>query len=224
MAAICNRYCMEAVKMRQNKINCSLPLMDPTTANALLRRLDDLELRVGASSDDEDGADLKNQVKYLQRDLHKLYETRPEIKKLTTLTEQLNLLNEPRAPVDTQSCQLTAEEKKKVLLLKYPQIKTAYNNLIELSNMDISRLINNISSLLDKTRNLGSDRNKLLRREKQIKQLTSDFHWLVVKNMCVLERYTALAIEQNEFWTDVERQMKQISTAMTIERKNQPKY
>ena len=54
--------------------------MDPTTANALLRRLDDLELRVGASSDDEDGADLKNQVKYLQRDLHKLYETRPEIK------------------------------------------------------------------------------------------------------------------------------------------------
>lgn len=209
--------------MRPNKFNCSLPLMDPTTADALLRRLDDLELRIGASGDGEDGVDLRNQVKYLQRDLHKLYEARPEIKKLTTLAEELNLLNEPRTPVDNQG-QLTAEDKQKVLSLKYPQIKTAYNNLIELSNMDICRLINNISSMLDKTRDINGDRNKLLSREKQIEQLTSDFHWLVMENMFVLERFTALAINQNEFWTDVEFQMKKITTAMTIERKNQPKY
>lgn len=216
---------MEAVKVRPNKINCSpSPLMDPTTVNALLRRLDDLELRVGASSDGENGANLRDQAKYLQRDLQALYETRPEIKKLTTLAEELKLLNESRPSVDGPSSQLTAGDKKKVLLLKYPQIKTAYNTLIELSNMDISRLINNISSMLDKTHDLGSDRNKLLSREKQIKQLTSDFHWLVVENMYVLERYTALAIEQNEFWTDVESQMKRASAAMTIERKNKPKY
>ena len=216
---------MEAVKMRPNKINCSpSPLMDPTTANALLRRLDDLELRVGASSDGEHCVNLRDQAKYLQRDLQALYETRPEIKKLTTLAEELKLLNESRPSAEGPSSQLAAVDKKKVLLLQYPQIKTAYNTLIELSNMDISRLINNISSMLDKTHDLGSDRNELLSREKQIKQLTSDFHWLVVENMYVLERYTALAIEQNEFWTDVESQMKRASAALTIERKNKPKY
>lgn len=198
--------------------------MDRTTANELSKRLDDLEVRIGLTAEDRNTTSLKDGTMLLYKQLENLYEKRPELKALDGLAREFNLLNTQR---DTEpvGVDLSAEDQQKLLLLKYPQIKSAYDNLIELGNMDVARIINNIASLLDKTHSLGDDRNKLLSREKQIEQLTSEFHWLVMENMIVLERFAELTRKQDQFWAGVEDEMKNLTAYLSnYEQKNQNKY
>ena len=103
-------------------------------------------------------------------------------------------------------------EKETLILLKHPAILQAYNNLIQLSNMDLSLLTNYTSSIQDKFHDLDRDRRVVLQHEDEFKELTRVFHQVVVKNMLVFERYVGIVLRENEFWLETEKRISLLET------------
>lgn len=198
--------------------------MDATTCRALTRRVEQLKLKLGDTSETE-SISIKSQLQKLQNELNTIYEARPNLQRLTTLATEVELLNEPIESEDTQTAAITTDEKEQLLTIKRPQIQAAYNNLKRLASMDASQIIANILASLEQLPSLNDARNEVLSRRKKIEQVTMEFHRLVIENMLVLERFTALAIEHNEFWSDVEQRVKGINSRMSLkEQASRNKY
>lgn len=179
--------------------------MDTRTYKTLSRRLAALELDLDASA--KPGSTLAVQLGQIQQKLDMLYSSNAE---LTTLQEILKAVKMPSKDTAVHP-RISEAEKQEMLLVKYPIIIEAYNNLIELLNMEIPRI-----------EGYNLDVDKMLQKRKALELLAGVFHALVLKNLAVFEKYTQLLERENNFWMNVEKRMNAVGArASAIERKQQ---
>lgn len=192
--------------------------MDQTTFNSLQSRILGLEVQLNANQGLENGGStstpkdqsIMDQIASIQSRLDKFYKENTEMNTLNNILTDLKLwgkLDDLPPSVGSEEAAsepLLVETKEQIILLKYPQIKQAYNNLIEMANMDIDKIVNYIDSTQFKNHDFKRDHAKILERKKTIDEITKNFHLLVVKNMIVYEKYLNLVIEENQFWINTD--------------------
>lgn len=177
------------------------------TYTELSNRLDSIAMRLGTTTSSESDT-LKAQIATLRTQLQGVYEANSELKTLNRIMRDLKLWKDmelyPETKLELSEDQVDSEEKRLLINMKYPSIIEAYNNLNDLSRMDLPRLINHIDSVQDKTFNYEQNLSKIAAKKPDIVDLNRQFHQLVVKNMLVFEKYLALMIRENKFWLEVE--------------------
>ena len=198
--------------------------MDQYTYNELDKRISGLELQLGI--DNEVSKNLNStvisQLTQIQKTLNKFYDSNAELETLNRIISDLKIWDKIKeAPtelpteksvdndVPTAECipEATLDMKQKMVLMKYPAIKEAYNNLIQLSNIDFRKLVNYIDTSQEKTHNFNTDNYELLQRKQIIQDITNNFHLLVIKNMVVFEKYLNLMVRENKYWVSVDEQV-----------------
>lgn len=194
--------------------------MNEEIVDSLTARISSLEISLSQVSHTSNQSIMKQMVA-LRNELDSIYKETGEFVTLTNLVEKLGDrseieiidlktedetidLNSKHEPIDPKISPL---EKETLILLKHPAILQAYNNLIQLSNMDLSLLTNYTSSIQDKFHDLDRDRRVVLQHEDELKELTRVFHKVVVKNMLVFERYVGIVLRENEFWLETEKRI-----------------
>ncbi|EAZ62933.2 predicted protein [Scheffersomyces stipitis CBS 6054] len=194
--------------------------MNVDTLKALNSRLSTLELALGKGSIESKSVSIEKLVG-LQKQVDLIYKTNTEYEVLSQFTKDLNLWRHDSSIKDSEetkeSNEIAQDIKEELLLLKYPVIREAYSNLLELSNMDIPKLVNFIGSAQDRTHNYSKDVEKIQAREANLKELTGIFHQLTLKNMIVLERFVDFVIRQNDFWLDCDNSLKYIKRKVNKE-------
>jgi 23S rRNA U2552 (ribose-2'-O)-methylase RlmE/FtsJ len=180
--------------------------MTSTTFDELNARIQLLETYVGQPSKSRNDS-INSQLSDIKNNLAAIYKDHTELKTLNRIISDLKLWNDMTyVPefADTlkndENNDVSSEIKQELLLLKYPVILEAYNNISQLANMDIPQLINNIESALDETYDLHRNREQILLRKQQLQELTQEYHKMIVKNIVVFEKYTNLMKRENEFW------------------------
>lgn len=198
--------------------------MDQYTYNELDKRISGLELQLGIDNEvsKNPNSTVISQLTQIQKTLNKFYDSNAELETLNRIISDLKIWDKIKeAPtelpteksvdndVPTAECipEATLDMKQKMVLMKYPAIKEAYNNLIQLSNMDIPKLINYIETSQDKSHNFNSDNYELLQRKQIIQDITNNFHLLVMKNMIVFEKYLNLMVRENKYWVSIDEQV-----------------
>ena len=194
--------------------------MNEEIVDSLTTRISALEISLSQVSHTSNQPIMKQMVG-LRNELDSVYKETGEFVTLTNLVEKLGdrSKNEIRdlktgdETIDLKSkhelidLKISPLEKETLILLKHPAILQAYNNLIQLSNMDLSLLTNYTSSIQDKFHDLDRDRRVVLQHEDELKELTRVFHQVVVKNMLVFERYVGIVLRENEFWLETEKRI-----------------
>lgn len=193
--------------------------MDQYTYKGLEERIIGLELQLGIDNEIKKVSNdtVISQLTQIQKKVNKLYDSNAELETLNRIISDLQIWDKIKvAPTklpsgksiekDTSN-ELTIDMKQKLVLLKYPAIKEAYNNLIQLSNMDIPKLINYIETSQEKTHNFNNDNYELLQKKQILQDITSNFHLLVMKNMVVFEKYLNLMVRENKYWVSVDEQV-----------------
>lgn len=185
----------------------------------LTERIQRLELELNA-----DGRQdlVVSQLANIKGHLTKLYNSNSELITLNRIVHDLKLGPKPAVP-DTEGI----DAKQEILLLRYPAIKEAYNNLIELANMETDKIINYVDSTQIKTHDFDSDRETMVSKQAELKQVVKMFHQMVVKNMIVFEKYVDLLIRENNFWISVDERLGKLEEkvhARTKERELSNKY
>lgn len=182
--------------------------MDTQTYAGLDERLLGLEFHLEGNKDEPS---ILQQVSSLRTQLDSLYNSNAELATLNRIMNDLKLWDasklrkEPLLDSEgSEGPELTSEAKEQLLLANYPAVKEAYNNLIELSTLDIDSLINYTGRAHDKNHDFSTDIAKLLERKHDLDRLSRDFHTLVVKNMVVYEKYVNLVIAENNFWLRID--------------------
>lgn len=193
--------------------------MDQYTYKELEERIIGLELQLGIDNEIKKVSNdtVISQLTQIQIKLNKLYDSNAELETLNRIISDLQIWDKIKeAPTKLPSGksiekdpsnELTIDMKQKLVLMKYPAIKEAYNNLIQLSNMDILKLINYIETSQEKTHNFNNDNYELLQKKQIIQDITSNFHLLVTKNMVVFEKYVNLMVRENKYWVSVDEQV-----------------
>jgi hypothetical protein len=194
--------------------------MNEEIVDSLTTRISPLEISLSQVSHTSTQSIMKQMVG-LRNELDSVYKETGEFVTLTNLVEKLGDRSENEI-IDLKTEDITIDlnskhelidlkisplEKETLILLKHPAILQAYNNLIQLSNMDLSLLTNYTSSIQDKFHDLDRDRRVVLQHEDELKELTRVFHQVVVKNMLVFERYVGIVLRENEFWLETEKRI-----------------
>lgn len=190
--------------------------MEYTTLTERIQRLE-LELNADGRQDL-----VVSQLANIKGHLTKLYNSNSELVTLNRIVNDLKLGPKPPVP-DTEGI----DAKQEILLLKYPAIKEAYNNLIELANMETDKIINYVDSTQIKIHDFDSDRETMVSKQAELKQVVKMFHQMVVKNMIVFEKYVDLLIRENNFWISVDERLGKLEEkvhAWTKERELSNKY
>ncbi|KAK6465187.1 hypothetical protein DFJ63DRAFT_310288 [Scheffersomyces coipomensis] len=186
-------------------------MMDRKTFQHLSSRLDLLEILSGDINSDSDKS-LQDQIVDLERKTGSVYGQNAEFQSLFTMLKELGLLNKPANKTNEQSetviDEIDSESKKAEIVLHYAVVNEAYNNLNQLSTMNIPKLINYISQSQEKTHNFNQDPLKIMERQKELESISQTFHNLVMKNVIVFEKYIRLIAEENEFWLETEAKLK----------------
>lgn len=194
--------------------------MNEEIVDSLTTRISSLEISLSQVSHTSTQSIMKQMVG-LRNELDSVYKETGEFVTLTNLVEKLGDRSENEIidlktedeTIDLNSkheltdLKISPLEKETLILLKHPAILQAYNNLIQLSNMDLSLLTNYTSSIQDKFHDLDRDRRVVLQHEDELKELTRVFHQVVVKNMLVFERYVGIVFRENEFWLETEKRI-----------------
>lgn len=203
------------------------------TYTELSYRLDKLAVRLGEPSEFE-SADLKTLINRLKSKLNEIYDDNNEFVTLnrimkdlklwkqvciqpnvnadgTDLLQEQNFLKSDSTISDTGGDEVDLHQKLLLIKMKYPVIVEAYNNLNELSRMDIPKIINHIDVLQDKQYKYDEIHAKLQSKKQDIINLSKQMHQLVIKNMIIFERYLALMIRENNFWFEVESKIQQLN-------------
>lgn len=181
--------------------------MDQQTYDGLDRRLKCLELDVADGHD----VSLVAQVAQLQAKLNKFYKQNPDLAVLDLLTCEFG-----RAPSQSEGEKSAVPEndKQEAILIRYPEIMSAYQNLIELLNMEMPQILGSQYENLDLS--------KIQAYKGQLESLAANCHMLVVKNLIVLEKFIAMAEEENSFWNGVDKRLNRIGTQIrAAERKKE---
>ncbi|CUM56491.1 uncharacterized protein AC631_05537 [Debaryomyces fabryi] len=193
--------------------------MDQYTYKELDGRINGLELQLGIDNEIKKSSNdtVISQLTKIQKKLNKFYDSNAELETLNRIISDLQIWDKiKQSPTELPSNkstdkgvsnELTIDMKQKLVLMKYPAIKEAYNNLIQLSNMDIPKLINYIETSQDKSHNFNSDNYELLQRKQIIQDITNNFHLLVMKNMIVFEKYLNLMVRENKYWVSIDEQV-----------------
>lgn len=170
--------------------------MDKRTYEALSGRLSALELDIGENSTQTPSLAL--QLGLLQQKLDKLYKSNAEF---ATLQEILRAVKVPSKEAISDSL-VSEAEKQETLLVKYPIITEAYNNLVELLYITLPTFTQDACD--------GLDFEKIRAKQNTLEQLSEVFHALVVKNMIVFEKYSSLLERETNFWMNVEKKLSTI--------------
>lgn len=200
--------------------------MDQYTYNALDKRLHHLEFQLGldANETNESKKPIISQLYQLQKCLNEFYSSNAEFETLNRIINDLDVYDKKKETPKELSIKINAENnesenvdmtmdmKKEMVLLKYPAIQEAYNNLVQLSNIDIPKVINYIDASQQKTHNFNNDNYELLERQQKILDITNNFHLLVVKNMIVFEKYLSMMLRENKYWVNVDEQLQLLRT------------
>lgn len=168
--------------------------MNHEIVDSISHRISGLELSLRSVSNGSSQSVI-HQMCLLKKELDTIYTESNEFATLTGLIDTME-------PNDT-----IPDETERLLLLKHPAILQAYNNLIQLSNMDLSHLINYSPTFQDKIHDLDKDRRVILGHEDELRETTKVFHQTIIKNMMVFERYVAMVLKENEFWLQTEKRM-----------------
>lgn len=208
--------------------------MDQHTYSVLDGRLSEIEhqLNIDARSPKKLEPSILSQFAKLQKQLNQLYDSNAELETLNRIITDLKLWNkinevpseeynlDNETPSEDES-NITIEMKQQLVLLKYPAIKEAYDNLVQLSTFDIGKLINYMDTSQEKTHNFNDDNYEVLRRKQTIEEITGNFHMLVVKNMIVLEKYLSLMLRENKFWVDIDKRIQEVKQKVANQETNQ---
>lgn len=182
--------------------NTFYPLkMDYQTYDSLDRRIQALRIEVG----DSDEASLVKQVAQIQVKLNKLYQENPDLGVLDQIRKNLP---QHRSKLKNG---ITTEEKQELILLKHPQIKQAYQSLMELLSIEMPELLSEIANEIDT--------EKLLCRKQQLMELEENFHMIVVKNLVVIEKFVSMVESEMRFWNTTERRLNQLGTHLGAEQR-----
>lgn len=212
--------------------------MDQYTYKELDERISGLEFQLGIDNEiaKNPNGTVISQLTQIQRTLNKFYDSNAELETLNRIISDLQIwdkikdspteLSTERSvdkDVPNPECisEATLDMKQKIVLMKYPAIKEAYNNLIELSNMDVPKLVNYIGTSQEKTHNFNTDNYELLQRKQIIQDLTNNFHLIVMKNMVVFEKYLNLMVRENKYWVSVDEQVQALRKKLVGYENNQ---
>jgi len=185
--------------------------MDSHTYDSLEQRLDTLKVDVG----DFNELSLVKQVAQLQARLNQLYQQNPELGILDQIRKEFPKTRQSRITEGS----ISKEEKQETILIKYPQIKMAYQSLMELQSIEMPQLPSEIAEKLDI--------QQITVRENQLKVLANNFHMMVVKNLVVLEKYVGMAENEVRFWNRIEKKVNQLGAqvnAVERDRRMESKY
>ena len=212
--------------------------MDQHTYKQLDERITNLEIQLDIHNEalTKSNNTVVVQLSQLQKKLNDFYNSNAELATLNKIINDLGIwdkINEtPNAFSNITEIEnnesgvenvsdVTIDMKEKMVLMKYPAIKEAYNNLIQLSNMDIPKLINYMDSSQEKTHNFNNDNYELLQKKQLIQDIINNFHLLVVKNMVMFEKYMKLMLRENKYWVVVDEQLQLLRTKiMTSEKRH----
>lgn len=175
--------------------------MDQQTLEYLRRRLNSLELHAGT----DQNVTLVTQIGQLQAKVNKLYLQNPELGTLDKITKELNLENQRNS---VESCDVPHSEKQETILIKYPEIMKAYQNLMELSSMDIPQILAEMSGKID-TR-------PILENREALESLAANFHLLVVKNLVILEKFIGMVELEQQFWANIQRRLQNAGRQINV--------
>lgn len=198
--------------------------MDQYTYKELDERISGLELQLGIDNEITKipSGSVISQLSQIQKTLNKFYDSNAELETLNRIISDLKIwdkIKESPAELPTKKnvdkdvpnarsiSEATLDMKQKIVLMKYPAIKEAYNNLIQLSNMDVPKLVNYIDASQEKAHNYNTDNYELLQRKQIIQDIVNNFHLLVMKNMVVFEKYLKLMVRENKYWASVDEQV-----------------
>lgn len=197
--------------------------MDQYTYDELDERISclELQLEIDRETTKNQNGTVISQLTQIQKTLNKFYDSNAELETLNRIISDLKLwdkIKELPEEIPTEKCvdmdqseecisEATLDMKQKMVLMKYPAIKEAYNNLIQLSNMDIPKLVNYIDTSQEKTHNFNTDNYEVLQRKQIIQDITNNFHLLVMKNMIVFEKYLKLMVRENKYWVSIDEQV-----------------
>lgn len=182
--------------------NTFYPLkMDYQTYDSLDRRIQALRIEVG----DSDETSLVKQVAQIQVKLNKLYQENPDLGVLDQIRKNLP---QHRSKLKNG---ITTEEKQEFILLKHPQIKQAYQSLMELLSIEMPELLSEIANEIDT--------EKLLCRKQQLMELEENFHMIVVKNLVVIEKFVSMVESEMRFWNTTEKRLNQLGAHLGAEQR-----
>lgn len=181
--------------------------MDQQTLESLHLRLNSLELHAGT----DNNATLVTQIGQLQAKVNKLYLQNPELGTLDKITRELNL-EDRRKYVESRD--VSNSEKQETILIKYPDIMKAYQNLMELSSMDIPQILAEMSGKINT--------KPILENKKALEALAANFHLLVVKNLVILEKFVSMVELEQKFWTNTQKRLQNVGRQISVmERKKE---
>lgn len=166
--------------------------MDPQTREGLDQRILDLEVSIGNPQD----VNLVKLVANLQAKVHQLYQRNPELVSLEQISREVGTAKRNVAQSEST---LSNAEKQEVILVKYPEIMAAYQNLVELLSLEMPVFLGEQFKKLDT--------QPLIDQKTRLELLADQFHVLVVKNLVVLEKFIALTEEDTRFWNGVEKRL-----------------
>lgn len=190
--------------------------MDEYTFNELERRVTELECQL-----DEDppakwtNESIISQLGKLQAKLNKAYHKFQELQKVKQISSRLqvwdaidnNLSNTEDNATKSKTSkdeilteeEMTKEEKKQLLLLKYTSIKEIFNEIGQLASNDFSKAINYLDSEPDGIHNFNEDIYEVLAWKDLLQCLACAFHALSLKSVIVMENYMEMVARNNRW-------------------------
>ncbi|ODV77841.1 uncharacterized protein CANTADRAFT_54198 [Suhomyces tanzawaensis NRRL Y-17324] len=175
----------------------------------IIDRVDKLEVVLEQSGNKDT---IRHQILALQVHLSKIYKENQELLQLDRLVVEHGLKNNLFKEQEKETKDSVEYEiKKRVVLLKEPAIKEAYNNYMQLASLDTNRLINYIESSQDKVYNFNDIYVHIQQRKGELKAISEKVYLLTLKSMVVLEKYVNLMNQENKFWLDSNEKLRQLS-------------
>lgn len=207
--------------------------MDQYTYKELDKRIRGLELQLGIDNEipRNSNSTIISQLTQIQKKLNKFYDSNAELETLNRIISDLKIWDKIKEPpaelsnkINIDKCvsnlesisKTTIDMKQKMVFMKYPAIKEACDNLIQLSNMDVPKLINYIEASQEKTHNFNSDNYEVLQRHQMIQDITDKFHLLVLKNTVVFEKYLDVIVRENKYWISADEQIQSLRKKIMV--------
>lgn len=136
-----------------------------------------------------------SEIASLQRKTNELYLEHPELEVLDGATAEFGATIAGANTADDK----TVAEKQELLLASFPTLFEAYNGLVELLGLDVPQIDPSSYGKLDTT--------EVTKRKPVVDDLAARFHFLVVKHLVVIEKFTTMVESESSFWADVEKRL-----------------
>lgn len=166
--------------------------MDKSTFESLHHRLVDIELQIG---DKDDGpTHLVSAIAYIYEKLSALYTRDSHLHNVEKIFQSVK---SSRLPKEHAQSDISDAEKQEQVLIQYPEIRKAYNYLVELLTLQIPLFSSEVYD--------GMDMAKAKHYQNDLETLYHNFYMLVLKNILVCEKYMALLERENDYWINIEK-------------------